>query len=690
MRKMTGLVLGVVVLVGSGSRATADTIVLQDGTTLNNCFARDEAIHYLVWEKMADVGTPKMRVIPRSEVKEWKVERDAAWDQHPALPDLSVTFIEMNPKLAGLHWHVNYDQLGRPVLGGAKALVELGERAAMDPEGVVKNLKLRYNPGEEITLTAHVKNVGFSAAKAFAYIWLIDGKEFAQGTCDKALKELEEVTFPLKWQWQDGRHTVTFRIVTSDPEIATLNNEATDALWGWGFVFVINKGRTWHEVRNACGSFCFEDYYRWHIELMNTLFAASVFPSAPEGIQARVRLDRIVYCDDPNGDKSLKLVTAEDGMGYLQGMWTWTDQPGEKEKNWPTSASVRSTTEWSLPHELGHQLGIIDYYALDNEGAPYHLWPDNSDKVTHLMKHSIQMMHWHGPHLYGEADAGYFNMTWDKPRGHFGDYCFAIPRENVLRFLDVNAEPVAGAKVEIFQRGIKLDPNGQPGEDHGVKYMQVLEDGDWGAPFQSKDPVITGTTDPNGLLRLPNRPVAEVRTLNGFHRQPNPFGNVNVVGNRGQLLVRVTQGQRQEYYWLEVTDFNVAWFRGHKDSYTMTLKTPFGSVDSPLPPVEVAATRSDDQHVKVTWRRAPIKHEMQYLERALGFRVYRRRSNMGLNDRPWFPVASLGPDAREFIVDMTQWPCDTDFYQMPDRFAVSSLSELGVESELVEVPLMQK
>jgi hypothetical protein len=500
------------------------------------------------------------------------------------------------------------------------------------------------------------------------------------------VKELQEVTFPIKWKWQDGMHRVTFKITTVQPEIATINNEATDALFGWGFTFVINKNRTWHDKRNACGSFCFEDYYRWHVELMNTLFAASVYPSAPEGIKARVRLDRIVYVDDPNGDM-VKLLTADDGMGYLQGMWTWTDSPEEKEKKWPMWDGARYSTEWSLPHELGHQLGLIDYYGLDYNGSKNHVWPGAGEQVARLMSHPVQMMHWHGADLYGEVDAGYFNMSWDKPRGHFGDYCFAIPRENFLRFDDVNGRGVPNTKVEIFQRAIKLDPSGKPGEDQGVTYYPVIEDGDFGGPDQSKDPVIVGTTDANGVLRLPNRPVSEVRTLNGFHRQANPFGNLNVTGPRGQMLVRITKDNQPAYYFLEISEFNLAWFRGQKDKFTMVLKTPFGSVDSPLAPVNVAVTKADDTHVKVTWAAPPIKHEQQYLERVIGYRVYRRIGPMGLNDRPWFAVATLAPDATEFVADLKQRPMDQDYYSGTERFAVSSLGENSVESGLVETVL---
>ena len=712
MKRCTCCLPVVIALVLGSGAVSADTLELRDGPTINNCFVRDEAVRYLVWEKWEDVGTPKMRVVPASNVKKWTKSRDeATWNAHPNLPDLSVTFIEINPKLAGLHGVINYDdKTGRPIPKGAKTMVDVGDRVWMEPEDVVKNIKLKYQPGEELTLTAHVKNVGFTPAATFGYVWLIDGKEVQKGTCDKALKEMEETTFTLKYKWEDGQHTVTFKLVTDQKEISTLNNEVSDALWAYSFSYVVSNGkdRVWHSVRSAVGSFSFEDYYRWHVDLMNTIFAASIWPSAPQGIKARVRLDRIVYCDG-NPEDAQKALTQPDGMRYDQGNWTWGDKPEETKSgkfelptfDWYTG------TEWSLPHELGHQLGIADWYWIDYEGTNDHVWPDNGEKVSHFELHPNQMMHWHGPNLYGEVDAGYFNMTWDKPRGYFADYYFAIPTDNFIRVVDVNGIGVPSIQVEIFQRGAVVDPKGQPAEDQGVKYFPIVEDGDF-EKLVSKDPVIIGATDADGLMHLPNRPVAAVKTLNGFERHPSPFGNINVMGNRGELLVKVMKDNRPAYFMLEIYDYNVAWFRGHKDRFTMVLKTPFGSVSSPPRPEGVTATpfrpaeigdphtpverfytSGDDQRnwrVKVTWR-APHGHEKSYLDRVIGFRVYRRVGSMTLNDRPWFPVATLGSDATEFILNMKDLPEDTYWYSGTNRFAVTTIGELGMESELVEAPI---
>jgi len=692
---VVGMVLGI------GLWARADTVTLTDGRVIEHCFVRDEGIRLLVWEKMEDVGTPKALVIPRSQIKEdggVKLERTAEWDAHPALPDLSVTFIEMTPKRMGLHGCVDYDGYGRPVLGGSargKAIQDLGEETAMKPDEAAKNLKIKYTPGEEITLTAHVRNVGFKPAKGFKGVWRIDDQEVA--TQDgKALKEMEETTFEYKYRWQDGFHAVTFQVVTDQPEIATINNEAKDPLWGWGFWFCVTNGRceAWHQVRSAAGTFCWEDYYRWHVDMMNTLFAASVYPSAPEGIKARVRLDRVIYCDDM--EEGHRRVQAEQdangGVLGAQGFWWWQNDEDTNHKwNLPDPVG-RNSTEWSLPHELGHQLGLTDWYFLDFAGDDDHTWPDTGEKITHFMSHAVTMMHWHGPQLWSEVDAGYFNMTWDKPRGHFGDYYFALPKDNYLQIEDVNGLSVPDATVEIYQRGTVVDPNTPGGEDQGVRYAAVVENGDFNHPL-SKEPVIIGKTDENGMMHLPNRPVKEVVTFNGYHREPNPFGNINVVGERGVMLVKVSKDGRQAYFFLEVYDFNVAWFRGHKDRFVMTLRAPFRSVSSPLPPRGVQARLGGWQNDKVlvTWVDPEVRHERQYLERVTGFRVYRRVGSDGMKDRPWFPVATVGPKVHEFEVDLKRDRLyDIDWYSGTNRFAVSTIGEDGVESELAEVVLQEK
>ncbi len=669
------------------TEAIADTLELADGARIEGCYVRDEGSRLRVWRSLDEVGGPD-EVYPRAMVKGFTVDRGPEWDAHPALPDLSVTFIEITPKLAGLHGNVDYDETNAPTLRmDIPAMRDIGqERAYAHPEEIARALKLRYTPGEIVTFTAHVRNVGFAPAPPFGFECLFDDKVIAQGRCNAPLAEMEEMAFDATWPWEDGEHTVTVRVIPAGEEIASTNDSATDALWAMPFVFVVQPSLVdaWHQNRTAYGTFSFEDFYRWHVDIMNTLFAESRYPSSPDGIRARVRLDRIAYVTDRTDPAYER--PAADGVLYNQGMWDWCrDEPADKVWEPPTH-EWRNQTEWSLPHELGHQLGLVDWYAIDCDGADYHAWPDSAKRVTHFQRHPMQMMHWHGPHLYGEVDAAYLNHTWDKPRGYFGDHYFAIPDECFVRVVDVNGEPVPDAEIEVFQRGVKVDPNGQPAEDHGATYYPVTEDGDFYTPPISELPVIVGRTDANGVLRLPNRPVREVTTLNGFHRKPNPFGNINVVGNRGLFLLKVTKGDRPCYYWLEGYQFNVAWFRGERESCTMTLATPYAGPGAPIAPRAVSVERLEGDQARVTWEPG-APGSLNYLDRAVGFRVYRRISDDGLNDRPWFEVATVGAAATDATVDLSAFPEDTYWFSKTNRFAVSAIGECGMQSELVEVLL---
>lgn len=699
--------------------APADVLELKDGTVLLDCYTRDDALHFTVWDSLDKVGTPEYRVIPRSQVanrlsaryqtvldgeeQRFNVQpnpivlRGAQWDEKPPLPDLTITFIEMNPKLAGLHGLVPYDNAGRPSLGGAPALdkrrAELeaqGKDPYLNPEYIAQDLKFAYEPGEMITFTAHVRNMGFADSRPFEFRWLIDDEQVARGSWDRPIKEMGEATFEHPYAWQEGRHTIGFEILTDQQEIATINNKATDAMWAFSYFYIVNPRRAqgWHDLgRTAYGTFSWEDFYRWHLDIMNLLFENSVYPSAPNGVEARVRLDKIYYLDFVDGDSVRKARVGDDGVGYDQGGWIWNDSPDARETGkWVNSDRAwRNRTEWSLPHELGHQLGIVDYYALDYAGHEDHLWPDNGEKIAHFQNHPATMMHWHGPHLWSETSAMYLNSTIDKPRGYFGDHYFAIPDECFLRIVDVNGKGLPDAQVELFQRGAAVDPAGKPHDQEGVTWYDVIEDGDYGKPV-SKEPVIAGRADKDGVLRLPNRDVLEVKTFNGFHRKPNPFGNINVVGGRGLMLVKVVKDGAPAWFWLEAIDYNLAWYSGHADSYTVTLETPFASADSPRPPVNVRWQYADrtKKTARVVWQ-APNPREQHPKETPIGYRVYRRRGPMGLNDRPWYPVATLNRDATEFVVDLDEmYVNDVEWFTHSDRFAVSALAALNVESGLVQ------
>jgi hypothetical protein len=84
-----------------------------------------------------------------------------------------------------------------------------------------------------------------------------------------------------------------------------------------------------------------------------------------------------------------------------------------------------------------------------------------------------------------------------------------------------------------------------------VKQVDPVSKKDTDVQIMTRTPVVAGQTDDVGVMHLPNRPAEEVRTLNGFHRRDNPFGNMNVVGPRNLMLVKVTKNDRVAYFWIE-------------------------------------------------------------------------------------------------------------------------------------------
>ena len=685
--RLRGMVLAAA-LAGAyfGGTSFADTLEFADGRKLENCYVRDEGTRILVWRQLADVGQPP-EAFPRSAVKSYQIERGPEWDRKPDLPDLSVTFIEVDPKNYSLHGRIQVDQFGRPLPTGAPVLKSQGIRDYMEPNKIIAGVRTNYRPGEELTLTAHVKNVGFAPAGPFRYTCLVDDEPILEGRFTDALNENQEVTFAAKWKWRTGQHTVRFRIEPEQPEIATINNETAAPLWGWGLIYIVNPGRVaaWRECRNAYGTFSWEDYYRWHIDLMNQLFADSVYPAAPEGIKARVRLDRIVYATDVPAAEQARW--KENGLADDQGARVWHDSPEELASGkWaPPEHAARNQTEWTLLHDLGHELGLPDYQTLDYAGAEPHVAPDTGDKIGHSARYPTQMMYRPGPWLFGEADAGYLNFSIDKPRGYRGDMFFALPRILAVRLTDMSGRGVPGAFVEFFQRGVVVEHEKQAGGIEDLKYWSVVEDGNFDHPV-SAYPVMTGRSDPGGVVRLIPRPAESIRTLNGFQRRLNGFGNIDPEGKRGLMLVRVTKDDRQAHFWLDITEAITAWFRGEQEYYEFALQTPFGSLGAPPAPRDVKAERKGGHEVRITWAPPSAEREQQYLQHVVGYRVYGRVGNGGLNDQPWFPVAVSPPEGLSVTVDMRQFPVKFEHGSVV-RLGVASAGECSNVSELVEVVL---
>lgn len=397
-------------------------------------------------------------------------------------------------------------------------------------------------PGETVTWRAFVGNRGGRQSRRAAYRWLVDGAEADRGSLPR-LAPGAQAAGDLRWEWQEGPHWVAIEVDTEGDvaEWTAANNRLavrTDALT-YGFWVEEGTRARLDRTFNALGSHSCEDWLRSAtVDVLNEMFAQATFDFAPSGVEQRVRIDRITYV--PDGTLASFGGTHAPTDLDVDGVWGF--QAGGAAEYVQFATLVDSP----LIHELLHQLGLIDLYRMD--------LPADRNEVDG------RAYGWPRPGIMGGGDRGErtgidladhdvygLNSTRGFRRGHYGEYLFSVPRVVRVRALGAGGRPLPGARLRFFQRS---------------------EDGLLDAQAE-----IEGTADPEGLFVLPNRPAPEVRTVTGHRLVPNPFGQIDVVGQNGTFLVEVTTAAGTHRLPLRITDLNLAWWRGEREVATIDLPT---------------------------------------------------------------------------------------------------------------------
>ncbi len=439
--------------------------------------------------------------------------------------------------------------------------------------------------GEVVTFTAHIANKGTLPSPPFDFKWFIDGGEVAAGTLP-ALAAGGEATTTYAWKWahtMDGErvlddHTINFAVDPSDAihETFEANNSLTDRTNVLGLRIGITPEML--AAYNAPWlpglSYSAEDWLQRQIAAMNWVFANSVYPLTPGGATERVRINAIeVTSTPPVNDRT------SDGGWFV-------DTDYRIVSGW---YDPKTDIDWALVHELSHQVGVIDLYqlnlpvlnvkVLDRERLPANFgfdWPrpdlmGGGDIAPHT-----------DSHLYSSHGAAGFSSTKGYRRGYYGEYQFDIPLENILAVLDNQGNPAAGVEVSLYQRN---GPVMWPGE-------VTVDD----------TPEFAGMTDVEGRVRLANRQIVggPWATRTGHVLRDNPFGVVDIVGGRNRFLVKLAKGAHEEFAWLDITDFNLAYWAGDTQSHTFTVRSHVPPSAAPAPPQGLAA-RLEAGRVTLNW-----------------------------------------------------------------------------------------
>ena len=467
------------------------------------------------------------------------LDGETAAPEQPPQPDLSVQWIDRSPHYR--RFCVVYD----------RGVPELCPDTQSD--------KRLPDPGEIVTFTAHIANQGTVASPPVDALWQLDGADM-QWAGIPALEAGVTATVALTWPWQTDPHTVTLSL---DPQ-ATLvettrpNNtlhHRTDVLYLDVAVHPLVE-TAFLQRQNMVGSWSFADWMQAQVTALNENLAASTYPSAPHGALDRVRIDRIVTTDVLGSDEVTSTLE-------FDGRWTFRVEPDDPDtvedeavisaENY--AAAYANAIDWGLIHELAHQLGVIDLYQLNVAGSYQNNVADDDRPL-------LMGFQWTNPGLMGGGDRGdhpwyrfsqhtvlALNQNHHLRRGYFGEYLYDIPEQARVQILDNRGQPLPAAQVAVYQTSLgALDTA----------------------------PVFTGITDQSGWLALADRPVpfGGLVTATGHALRPNPFGNIDVVGQNGQLLLAITQGDQSTFAWWPITDFNLAAWRGDSQRQPDSGNTP--------------------------------------------------------------------------------------------------------------------
>lgn len=483
-----------------------------------------------------------------------EANRPERWrDPKPDLPDLSVRFIERLPRYPGTR--VIYRQIDEPDGNKGDGLpVRMAEPGR---QGWPRS-------GEEVTFIAHVRNAGPRPTPRYDWHWLVDGRQVeGPDGCgwSPPLGPGEERTYQIRWRWKAGRHFVAFEVNRDRKfaEISHKNNAVVDPTDALSFHFFVQPGlyQWFANVKSGLGSYSWDDWAQFQVREMNRTFRDEIHPATPNGIEIRVRLDRITMLPEDFADPGGMHVP--DGLTNVEsgwdGLWGFTDgylKKNEQGKNvyeqlqhWITGV------EWSLLHELGHQLGQPDYYLLPvvkerNEALPgVAYWPPNwfQDQMMFSGNHAHDANIGRGEgvwdsgyRFWGEHAARAFNRDGNLRRGFFGTFLVDLPAASRFVFLDESNQPLPHAAVSLYTAISREYGNARFGArpDH------------------------TGRTDQEGTWRLARSPWRVV---------------LNWTSNGAlQFVLTLPDGARRVGF-LNITDFNLAYWRGERREATLYVQT---------------------------------------------------------------------------------------------------------------------
>lgn len=522
----------------------------------------------------------------------------ACTDAQPrAGSDLTITYIERTPEYKRFNPENAYtykEQRGTPV-------------GIMDRPG---NAAAQQWPPDNtlVQYTAHVKNQGSAPVSKWRFEWSINGRVVSGGTGDPVASGAETtLQIPAIWinEHKDHRtRTVSLSIDTDEPEVTKQNNFLRIYTHGLNLGVWVEKSfyDAFRAKTNGVGTNSYEDWLQWQFWIWNEVYLAkSKFYYAPDGALERVRVQRITIVPDGTLDKGGNHVPGGKTDFNYDGEWGFDYNKDKVADVNRYIEDIRAQTEWGLLHECSHQIGLIDIYQMNIDGSlpdgdkgkvrlkaggksvitrgcidPFGGLMGGGDTRNDLFVPSFLSPpneptsdpRWQFPlfeptGLYAGLDIIGLNSNVGFRRGFYGEFLYDLPKLIFLRAMDAAGQKMPGAEIEIYQSN--------------------------GGEFKDELPVLRGTTDAEGLLRLSNSDTLEpkdFRTMTNHILRPNPFGRIDVVGSNGVFLIQARFQGQEEWQFLKIWELNAALWRGNDPVMTRELR--FNICPKAIEPTNVA------------------------------------------------------------------------------------------------------
>ncbi len=459
------------------------------------------------------------------------------------LPDLDVLYISRTPRYP--RFQVEYDPPG------------------YNPHLMPGTQLLQHYPlnGELLKYTAVIRNSGGGESGNFQVEWWVDST-LQQTEYFSTIFPRQRVISRFYWPY-DSTHgqMIECRAVPlqSISEVTDLNNRVTIRSNGLSFRFYVEDSlrHLFEKQTNPWGSYSFEDWAQFELSGMREFFRQAIYPTTtPQGVQEFVFLDTVTY--HPNGTLPTYGTHALPSELW-DGQWGFLGDPGTVSYFRDVVLNQNNGVDWALLHELGHQLGLIDLYNMDVQeselqvveprtGQKPPLAPVAWDVLYYCSRHNY-LMHSNFQAGLSDHSAGALQRNKGKRRGFFGEYLADVPRENTVLLRHPDGHPVRNATVWVYQMQDNVIPN---------------------------IPKYRGISDQLGCYHFPH--TTDTLYYGGIF-VAHPFSSVysqnpQVVGTNAVLFFRVVRADSVGYAFMDICDFNVAYWSGDSLSATLPLIVP--------------------------------------------------------------------------------------------------------------------